>query len=83
MGNVKDVYEMLLIAPIRRATNMKQVRARARASRLKLQRTEKACNMSIGDACNVLDRITDAEKLMAAKIIQAEELKGLQIGDGS
>lgn len=83
MGKVNDVYEMILIAPIRRGKNLKQVRARARNSRLKLQRHEKATQMSVGDAVDVFDRILAAEQEMVAKFIQAEQWRGLQIGGGS
>lgn len=76
MNQKNDVYEIMLIAPILRAVNMKQVRARARASRQKLARHEKATGMSVGDASRVYDRIMDAEKSQASRVIEHEFVYG-------
>lgn len=58
----KDIYEIVLIAPILHSTTIKQVRARARAARMKFARHEKVCRVKIGDAVDVYDRIMWAEK---------------------
>lgn len=73
---MKDVYEMVLIAPIIRSKTMGQVRSRARSSRVKFARTEKATRMNVGDASRVYDRILAAEAAMAARIVSDEFVYG-------
>lgn len=68
MEKFKDVYEMVLIAPIRRAKNVKEVRARERAARVKLERHHKAGGISFGDGLTVLDRIAAAAGEEIAKL---------------
>lgn len=68
----EDVYEKILIAPILRGITMQQVRARARWARRKLAIHEKATQMSVGDAVDVLDRITEAEVLACSKIVRRQ-----------
>lgn len=67
-----DVYEKILIAPILRGTTMQQVRARARWARRKLSIHEKATGMSVGDAVDVLDRITEAEVLACSRVVRCQ-----------
>lgn len=67
---VKDVYELVLIAPIRRAKNAREVRARARAARVKLARHEKISHLALGLAVDVYDRIAAAEKEEIAKLAE-------------
>lgn len=64
----KDVYELVLIAPIKRATNLKMVRARARAAREKFERHYKINGGAFAVAASVFARITKAEDDAARKL---------------
>jgi hypothetical protein len=72
MGKVKDVYELALIAPILRSTNLKMVRARARASREKFERHCRINGQAFAVGAHVKARITRAEDTMAMKFLKVK-----------
>lgn len=73
-ANEPDVYQLVLINPILNSKTLPQTRSRARWARIKLRRHEKASKLSVGDALDVLDRITKAEQSRVAHFIAQEAI---------